>query len=568
MATEIATRRADIDYRQPPWRERYRVLYKERLLFNYANFIDRLVDLYGDRTAFLLDAPLDYPGFQGDVLTYHDVGRMVNRFAGALRALGVQKGDRVGLITMNRIEMAFVNFAVARIGAIPVPMNFMLRPNEIEFVVQKAGIELLVIDHMVYGATIKDASNVPSVKRWAMVGNDPQTSEIASIHDAMIDAPERVDPIEPASQEDVAMLFFTSGTTGFPKGSMMTHTAAMIGLRNMVRMSSLSPKIPERLGLLVMPVAHAAGYATMLLNLGMGTPSYFMSKFDPQAIMAAVEQLHPTLIAGTPAMYRILLHAGARDRNWSSVKVFGGGADAFDDELVRAVRELGARKGPLGRTKLPWFVRGYGMAEANSYVTQSPWWEAGDNCMGWVLPPVKYRIVDEDGRDVTRGEPGELLLKGPNITKGYWNDPEATAAAIDERGWFHTGDIVRSGKWRMLYFTGRSNDVIKSGGYKISANEIDQHLTQHPDVEHASTVGIPHPLKGERPFAAVQLRAGASASEEDILAWARERIAPYKCPRAIVVMQDMPFTFSMKPKRREVRERLIRDLPESVKAGE
>ncbi|MGZ4213163.1 MAG: AMP-binding enzyme [Actinomycetota bacterium] len=120
----------------------------------------------------------------------------------------------------------------------------------------------------------------------------------------------------------------------------------------------------------------------------------------------------------------------------------------------------------------------------------------------------------------------------------------------------------------MLYFTGRSNDVIKSGGYKISANEIDQHLTQHPDVEHASTVGIPHPLKGERPFAAVQLRAGASASEEDILAWARERIAPYKCPRAIVVMQDMPFTFSMKPKRREVRERLIRDLPESVKAGE
>jgi long-chain acyl-CoA synthetase len=248
--------------------------------------------------------------------------------------------------------------------------------------------------------------------------------------------------------------------------------------------------------------------------------------------------------------------------------VFGGGADAFDDELVRAVRELGARKGFLGRKKLPWFVRGYGMAEANSYVTQTPWWETGDNCMGWVLRPVKYRIVDEEGRDVQRGHQGELLLKGPNITKGYWNDPDATAAAIDADGWFHSGDLVRKGKWRMLYFTGRSNDVIKSGGYKISANEIDQHLTSHPDVEHAATVGIPHPLKGERPFAAVQLRSGATSTGDDILIWARERIAPYKCPRAIIVLTDMPFTFSMKPKRREVRERLIRYLPESVKAGE
>ena len=567
MAAEVIAGRA-LNRTEPPWRERFRVLWTERDRFNFANFVDRLVGLYSDRTAFVLDAPIDYPGFSGDTLSYHDVCRLVNRFGGAMRALGVRKGDRVGLITMNRIEMAFVNFGLARIGAIPVPMNFMLRPNEIEFVVQKAGIELLVIDEMVWDATIKETSSVPGVKRWAIVGQKPAPDGVASVREVMENAPDHIDPVEPATDEDVAMLFFTSGTTGFPKGSMMTHTAAMIGMRNMVRMSSLSLKIPRRLGLLVMPVAHAAGYATLMLNLGMGTPSYFMSKFDTNAIFDAVEQLHPTLIAGTPAMYRMLLHAGASDRDWSSIKVFGGGADAFDDELVRAVRELGARKGVLGRRKLPWFVRGYGMAEANSYVTQTPWWETGDNCMGWVLKPVKYRIVDEDGRDVPNGKPGELLLKGPNITKGYWNDPEATKAAIDEHGWFHTGDLVRKGKWRMLYFTGRSNDVIKSGGYKISANEIDQHLTQHPDVEHAATVGIPHPLKGERPFTAVQLRPGATTSSEEILAWARERIAPYKCPRGIIVIEDMPFTFSMKPKRREVRERLIRDLPESVKAGE
>jgi acyl-CoA synthetase (AMP-forming)/AMP-acid ligase II len=565
MATQVADRR--IDYRQPSWRDRRRVLFTERDRFNYANFLDRLTKLYGDRTAFLLDAPIDYPGFKGDTLTYRDVDRMVSRIAGALRALGVRRGDRVGLITMNRIEMAFVNFAAARIGAIPVPMNFMLRPNEIEFVVQRAGIELLVVDSIVYDNTIKDTASVPSVKRWAMVGAAVPTG-VESIHDLMAGQPDHVEPVEPSSPDDVAMLFFTSGTTGFPKGSMMTHLASMIGMRTNVRMTALSPKIHERLCLLVMPVAHAAGYATMLLGLGMGTPAYFLSKFDPETILNVVEKLRPTIMAGTPAMYRMLLHAGAAEHDWSSIKVFGGGADAFDDELVRTVRALGARRGKLGRTKHPWFIRGYGMAEANSYVTQTPPFPAGDNCVGWVLPPVKYRLVDEDGRPVKRGEPGELLLKGPNMTKGYWNDPQATSAAIDGEGWFHTADILRQGKWRMLYFVGRSNDVIKSGGYKISANEIDMHLTQHPAVAHAATVGIPHPLKGERPFAAVQLRPGADATPEQILEWARERIAPYKCPRAIVVMQDMPFTFSMKPKRREVRDRLINELPESVKKGE
>ena len=240
MATEVIGGRS-IDRTEPSWRERFRVLWQERERFNFANFIDRLVNLYGPRTAFVLEEPISYPGFSGDQLSYHDVGLLVNRFAGALRALGVQRGDRVGLITMNRIEMAFVNFAVARIGAIPVPMNFMLRPNEIEFVVQKAGIELLVIDQTVFTATIKDPSIVPNVKRWAIVGSDSPHEAVTAMSSVMETATDHVEPVEPESPEDVAMLFFTSGTTGFPKGSMMTHTASMIGMRNMVRMASVSP---------------------------------------------------------------------------------------------------------------------------------------------------------------------------------------------------------------------------------------------------------------------------------------------------------------------------------------
>lgn len=559
--------RAAINWIQPDWASRRRVLITTRATTNYANFLDRLVKLYAARTAFMLDTPLDYPGFSGDVMSYQDVGRLVSRFAGALQSLGVGRGDRVGLITMNRIEMAFVNFACARIGAIPVPMNFMLKPNEIEHIVQKAGIELLVVDPIVYTNTIQEREAVPSVKRWAWVGSEAAPAGLTSLREVMEDEPDYVKPVEPTSDDDVALLFFTSGTTGFPKGAMLTHAAAMIGIRNHCRLGALSPKIPDRLALLVMPVAHAAGYATMLLNLGLGTPAYFMSRFDVRVILENVERLRPTIFAGTPAMYRMLLGAGARDTDWSSIRIFGGGADAFDDDLVRAVRALGARPGRAGTRRQPGFIRGYGMAEANSYVAQSPPWPSGDNCIGYVLPPVKYRIVDEDGNDVKRGEQGELLLKGPNITKGYWNDQEATRASIDDDGWFHTADLVRQGRYRMLFFTGRANDVIKSGGYKISANEVDQHLTQHPDVEHAATVGIPHPIKGERPFAAVKLVPGAHATGDEILAWARERIAAYKCPRSIVVMNDMPFTFSLKPKRREVRERLLTELPESIRTG-
>jgi acyl-CoA synthetase (AMP-forming)/AMP-acid ligase II len=430
------------------------------------------------------------PGFTGDRMTYRDVARVVSRMAGALRELGARTGDRVGLFTRNRIEMAFANFAVAKLGAIPVPLNFMLRPNEIEHVVQRAGIELLVVDRAIFRDTIADRANVPSVKRWAVIDDADPAEGLDSLPLLMREMPDHVPPVEPASQDDVAIIFFTSGTTGFPKGAMLSHNSAMIGLRTHCRIAAMSPRVPRRLALLVMPVAHVAGYSMLLLNLGLGTPVYFLSRFDPTAIFECLDHVRPTVFAGSPTMFRLLLAAGASEHDWSCIRTFGGGSDAFDDELVGTVRDLGARRGPFGMRLRPGFIRGYGMAEANSHVSQTPWFETGDNCCGWVMPPVRYRIVDDDGRDVRRGEPGELLLKGPNLTKGYWGDPEATAAAIDAGGWFHTGDLMRAGKWRMLYFIGRSDDIIKSGGYKISASEIDQQLRRHPDVESSATVII------------------------------------------------------------------------------
>jgi long-chain acyl-CoA synthetase len=551
---------------QPPFRERVRVFVREHDRWTYANFLDRLAGLYAERTAFALDGPIDYPGFSGDVLSYDDVLRLVNRIAGALRAVGVERGDRVAMITANRIEMAFCNFAAARIGAIPVPMNFMLRPAEIEHIVQRSGAEVLICDPVVFDENIRDPGNVPSAKRWLMVGEDSPPEPCEPLARYMQDAPDHVDPVEPSSWNDTALLFFTSGTTGLPKGATLTHEAAVVFLRHHGRVYAMRPRIAPSLALLVMPVAHAGGYAAMISQLGMAMPAYFISKFDVPTIVGAFEKFRPTMFSGTPAMYRMLIDAGLLERDLTSIRIWAGGADAFSDDLIRTLRTAAARKGLGGVMRKPMFIRGYGMAEANSYVAQTPPFEAGDNCLGWVLPPVKYRIVDDGLNDVTRDRPGELLLKGPNLTSGYWDDPAATERSFVGDGWFRTYDVVRKGKWGMLYFVGRSNEIIKSGGYKISAAEIDEILERHPDVEHAATVGIPDETKGERPMSAVMLRHGATASPDDVLKWAHERIAPYKCPRRVFSMPDLPFTFSIKPKRFEVRERITKLLAEEPAA--
>jgi acyl-CoA synthetase (AMP-forming)/AMP-acid ligase II len=205
------------------------------------------------------------------------------------------------------------------------------------------------------------------------------------------------------------------------------------------------------------------------------------------------------------------------------------------------------------------------MAETNGYVAQSPPMPVGDRCIGWVMPPVRHRIVDESGRDVPGGAPGELLLAGPTIATDYWNDPDETAAHFED-GWFRSGDIVRRGRLRMLYFVDRSRDLIKSGGYKIAAAEVDNVVEAHSAVLHAATVGVPHEQLGEEAVTAVVLRPGTDVSEAELLRWARGRLASAKCPRRIVFVGSLPLTVSLKPKRREVQAMLTRRTVRAARA--
>ncbi len=512
-----------------------------------ANFTDRLADVYGDRTLFLLDKPLETRYFSGDVLSYRDVNRLVRRAASMLLRAGVKRGDRVALCTLNRIELAFVEFGAQRIGAIPVPLNFMLTQKELQHLIVQSGAKIIVTDRAVLESNICDRAQFPSIEKWIIVSSKDLPEGVQSFDTLMAEADESVEPVD-LKDEDPAIIFFTAGTTGLPKGALLTSGGLMFAFRKYVRLAATLPTSRKRLALMVMPLAHTGGHQALLVHIALSTPSLVVGRFDPERMLDYIEQYRVSWFAGIPTMYRMLIEAGAESRNLSSIDLWGGGGDAFPADLIQKVRKLSPRSV---------FITGYGMAETAGQVSITPpfiFEGAGDACIGWFLPDVKWRLVDGEGRDVKRGEPGELLIKSPGMMHGYWNDPTATDKTFSD-GWLRTGDLLRTGRFGAKYFVSREKEMIKVGGYSVFPAEVEQVLDQHPAIDRSVVVGLPHSTKGELPVAAVQLKE--SVTEAELLEWCKERIAPYRCPRRFVFVDDIPVSFGMKPQRRLVRERLI-----------
>lgn len=549
----MASRRPD---RQPvpPYRTRLRELFLRPDRFSYADFTDRLADVFGDRLLFKLDRPITLPTADPMRVTYREASRLSSRVANVLREIGVGRGERVVMITLNRVEMLFCNFGAAKMGAISVPLNFMLTADEVDYAVRNCGAETLICDRTVFDRSIRDTSRLPTVKTWVMIDDEAPPEPFHGLGALVASASDRFEPVRVA-EDDVVIIFYTSGTSGHPKGAALSNRSAMVPVRRYVRWTGALPAPRRQLALLVMPVAHSGGYVQVLVQYAIGIPMFFMSRFSPRAVLETIERERATFFSGTPTMYRMLLEAGARDHDLSSIRVWGGGADAFSDDLVREMREVAARR-VTGVKVRPLFIRGYGMAEANSWVSMTPPIPAGSNCAGWVLPGMEYRIVGEDGAPVPRGEVGELELRGDALMREYWNDPARTAEALRPGGWFRTGDLVRQGRYRLLYFVDREKDVIKSGGYTVGSGEIERVLEAHPAVERAAAVGLPDPIKGQRPVAAVVLKRTVRASPDELRRWAAERLAAYKCPREVVILDEIPLTFSLKPMKREVRRLL------------
>jgi len=449
-------------------------------------------------------------------LTYGEGAERIGRLAAGV-ARRAPAGSRVVLAVPNGYDQLLGSLAVCRAGAVAVPVNAQMRPEEVEYVVADSGASLVVRD---IGQLLDDSV----------------------LDDAQIDA-------RRGRPDDVAAIFYTSGTTGRPKGVELTH-------RSLVGPLALASNWPAGLRrdemVVALPVAHIMGFSVLLAAAAAGVPAYCLAHFDPVAVLDAIETRRATVFVGVPTMYRMLLEAGAEGRDLRSIRLFGSGADVMPPGLSRRFQRLGAAATlpRLGRSVgMAAFVEGYGMVETGGAVALrvSPpgariTLPGLGHGLGIPLPGCHLRVVDEHGEQVGVGQVGELVVKAPGVLAGYHGDPAATSAILDAEGWLHTGDLARRGSFGLVSFAGRAKDVIKSGGYSVYAVEIERAMEDHPDVLEAAAVGVPDARLGERVGVAVRLRPGATVAEEELLAWGDDHLSAYKRPRVVRVVETLPRT--------------------------
>lgn len=469
-----------------------------------GTIMDRLEKVHGDRQLVTeADGGLD--------LTYEQAAKRVRRWAGGIAAR-TKPGDVVVIATANGYEQLLLCFAAARAGTLPAPVNAGMRKDEVAHVVADSDATLVV-------------------RSAAEVDQEPP---LATAH--------------PAEPGDVAALFYTSGTTGKPKGVALTHRA----LVGQVSRAALWPtRLHRDEAVIALPVAHIMGFAVLLGLAVAGIPTYLLPKFNPVKVLDAIEARRATMFVGVPAMYRMLDEAHAAERDLTSVRVWGSGADAMPTDLAERFKKMGATitvplLGALGEAT---FAEGYGMVEVGGGVAAKlspPFLGAGSGpfgeALGVALPGYDLRVVDETGAEVPAGQIGELQVKGPGVLSGYWGDEEATAAVLTDDGWLRTGDLARKGPLGLLVFEGRSKHVIKHGGYSVYALEVEQTLELHPHVLEASVIGLPDDRMGEVPAAVVRLSAGVTLEQADLAAHAEEHLAEYKVPKRYVLVDELPRT--------------------------
>lgn len=455
-------------------------------------------------------------------LTYPQAAKRVRRWSGAI-ARRTSPGDVVVVATDNGYAQLLLCFAASRAGAIPAPVNDHMRRDEIDHVIADSGATMVI-------RTVNEVDD---------------TDPLAEPHVA--------DP------GDTAALFYTSGTTGAPKGVELTHHA----LVGQVAAAALYPhRLRRDEAVVALPVAHIMGFAVLTGLACAGIPAFFLPSFHPVRVLDAIESRRATVFVGVPAMYRMLEEAGAEERDLGSVRLWGSGADAMPAELAQRFKERGATVtlpvlGSLGQAV---FAEGYGMVEVGggvAFKVSPPFLDAAagplGEALGVTVPGYSTRVVDEAGEELPAGQVGELQVRGPGMLRGYWGDEEATAEVLTDDGWLRTGDLARKGPFGVLVFAGRGKDVIKRGGYSVYAREVEQALERHPEVVEAAVLGMPDDRLGEVPVAALRLAPGADLAGLEIGAWLGDHLADYKIPTRFVAVDDLPRTGTRKVQKSELR---------------
>lgn len=475
------------------------------------------------------------------VTTYGELGDQAARLRGGLIAAGLKPGDRAALICANNWYFVVSYLAVVGAGAIAVPLNPVSPGPELQGELAAVGASMAIIGPSGQaGFADVDRSAVPELETVvASAGHDLDGA--INLDDLLGGDPA---PIVDRDPDDVAVLIFTSGTAGRPKAAMLTHGNLLANIEQ-VNAEPSRRLTSTDVVLAVLPMFHIFGLTVGIgTTFAQGASVVLVERFDPSSALDTIDKYGVTLIPGAPAMWTAWANLpDVPSDAFASVRLALSGSDRLPAEIAKLVQE---RFGLV-------IHEGYGLTEASPIVTTSVGDEPRYGSIGVPLPGVEVRLVDANGDDVLIDDPGELWVRGPNVFAGYWNDPEATAAVLDDDGWLRTGDIAVVSDDGYLSLVGRAKDLIIVSGFNVYPAEVEDVLIAHPSIEGCAVVGVPHPYSGESVKAYVVPAPGRSLEEDDVIAWCTERLARYKCPAKVMFVDELPQGVGGKVLRRALR---------------
>jgi long-chain acyl-CoA synthetase len=474
--------------------------------------------------------------FMGNDISYAEVHGLAASVAGSLRAAGVEPGDRVAIILPNVPAFPVVFFGSLLAGAIVVPMNPLLKSGEIDFFFTNSGAKVAFVWPDFVGEATKGAQN--SGTRIIECG------PMGPVEGALETGEPIPDPV-PRDDEDTAIVLYTSGTTGRPKGAELTHRNVHLNAHRSA--VDIQETRPDDVIMGCLPLFHVFGLVVGL-NAAViaGASLALIPRFDPAAAITVIRDEKVTIMMGVPTMYAAILnHPDSDSLDATSLRTCCSGGSAMPHEVMKAFEEK------FGCV----ILEGYGLSETSPVASfNMPDRERKPGTIGIAIPGCEMKLVDLDGNDVPAGDGvGEIAIRGDNVMKGYWQNPEATAEAIPD-GWFRTGDLATVDDEGYFTIVDRKKDMILRGGMNVYPREVEEVLYSHPDVLEAAVVAVPDDLLGEEVGAAVAMRPGAAATLEDVQGFVKERIAAYKYPRHIWAVAELPKGATGKILRREVRK--------------
>lgn len=463
-------------------------------------------------------------------ITYAEFDRRTDQFARALRELGVRQGDRVAVLMVNSAALLETMFATAKLGAVFVPINFRLAPPEVSYLLADSGAHVFVWSGQLFPlARAALAREGVQVRARVVVGGESSDGE-ADFEQALASGEPRALGTN-AAGSDLCCLMYTSGTTGRPKGAMLTHDNLLWNAINTVMGHRL--REGDRT-VTVAPMFHIGGLGVHTLPLlYVGGTSAILPAFDPEKTLATMARERVTVQFLVPAMWSALMTVpGFETYDLSALELAVTGGAPCPLPVLEYFRGKGVP-----------FQEGFGLTETAPTVSilDADHVKAKAGSIGRALFHVETRIVDENDRDVHTGEVGELVVRGPNVFAGYWGLPEATAEAF-RGGWFHTGDLGRMDAEGFITLVDRKKDMIITGGENVYPIEVEQVLYRHPAVREVAVVGVPHTKWGETPIAVVALKDGAQVTGDELIGYARERLAHFKCPTRVEYVPELPRT--------------------------